>query len=206
MSLRHFLLAIMTAIASLSASATGSSGSGLSTSAAQPAPAGGSTLVDQYAGDLAEWAGSRSNAISLLEGLANKALINLDGPSAQASAGHLSFTSPSGSMSHRNAYIALALARMQLATLGITRPVPEQIAAALIGGSVGVKRGKRAQTEQMVGVLNLRASGMQWEQAAQVIGVKFDPNLGNPESAPLAAAGTPALHGTTLTAAASPRD
>lgn len=103
MSLRHFLLAVLTATASLSASATGTSSSGQPTSAAQPAPEGANTILGQYAADLAEWAGSRSNAVSLLEGLANKTLISLDGPSAQAATGRLSFTSPSGSMSHRNA-------------------------------------------------------------------------------------------------------
>ncbi len=72
-------------------------------------------------------------------------------------------------MGYGNVNIALALAREDLAKLGITNPTPEQLAAALNGGDIKTATG----TVTMAGVLAQRQSGMGWGQIANGMGVKL---------------------------------
>lgn len=72
-------------------------------------------------------------------------------------------------MGNDNADIAVALAKASLAKHGIHNPTPEQLQAALNGGTVTTKSGQRVT---LPGVLKLRASGMGWGGIAQKVGVK----------------------------------
>ena len=65
--------------------------------------------------------------------------------------------------------ISLSLAKAALVKLGITNPTPEQIAAALNGGTVTTATGPVT----MPGVLTQRASGKGWGQIANEMGVKL---------------------------------
>jgi len=62
---------------------------------------------------------------------------------------------------------ALDLARRQLSAAGITNPTPEQLRAAMIGGTVRTANGDVA----LQGVLRLRSQGMGWGQIAHAVGV-----------------------------------
>jgi hypothetical protein len=63
---------------------------------------------------------------------------------------------------------ALTLASRDLRTAGITNPTPEQLQAALTGGTVTNGQG---ESTTMDGVLTLRSEGMGWGQIAHTIGV-----------------------------------
>ena len=65
--------------------------------------------------------------------------------------------------------ISLSLAKAALVKLGITNPTPEQITAALKGGTVTTATGPVTMT----GVLTQRASGKGWGQIANEMGVKL---------------------------------
>lgn len=72
-------------------------------------------------------------------------------------------------MGYGNVDMALGMAKASLAEHGIHNPSPEQIKAALNGGTVTTKSGQRVT---LPGVLKLRASGMGWGQVAHKVGVK----------------------------------
>jgi hypothetical protein len=65
---------------------------------------------------------------------------------------------------------SLALAEASLAEHGIHKPTPDQIKAALNGGTITTKSG---QTVKLDGVLKLRASGMGWGEIAHKLGFKL---------------------------------
>jgi hypothetical protein len=118
-------------------------------------------LVDKYA----RFAGSESNAESLVNGLRN------DGQVTLSSGGRsTTFTPATDKMGYGNVDIALGLAKATLAEQGIRRPTPEQIKAALNGGTVTSKSGERVA---LPGVLKLRASGMGWGKIAQQYDLKL---------------------------------
>jgi len=73
-------------------------------------------------------------------------------------------------MGFGNVNISLALAQASLTNLGITNPTPEQIKAALTGGSVTTSKG----TTTLPGILTLRSEGKGWG----VIAKSLDLNLG----------------------------
>jgi hypothetical protein len=82
-------------------------------------------------------------------------------------------------MGYGNVDTALSLAQGTLATHGIQKPSPEQIEAALNGGTITTKTG---ETIALKGVLQQRASGMGWGQIAQVNGFKLgELKRANPE-------------------------
>jgi hypothetical protein len=118
-------------------------------------------LVEKYD----RFAGSDKNAHELLDGLRNDTQIELskDGKTT-------TFTPATGKMGWGNVDHALALAKASLADHGIHKPTPEQIKAALNGGTVTTKSG---QSVSLAGVLKLRASGMGWGQIAQKLGFKL---------------------------------
>jgi hypothetical protein len=118
-------------------------------------------LVDKFT----RFAGSKSNAEALVNGLRNDQEVKLT--SAQGSA---SFTPKTDKMGFGNVNIALSLAKATLAEQGIHRPTPEQIKAALNGGTVTNKSGERVV---LPGVLKQRASGMGWGKIAQANGLKL---------------------------------
>jgi hypothetical protein len=118
-------------------------------------------LVDKFT----RFAGSKSNAEALVNGLRNDQEVKLT--SAQGSA---SFTPKTDKMGLGNVNIALSLARATLAEQGIRRPTPDQIKAALNGGTVTNSAGKQVR---LTGILTQRASGLGWGKVAQANGFKL---------------------------------
>jgi len=120
--------------------------------------------------DFSAFAGSDSNARSLVRGLRQGGEINLAaggraGPATQ-------FTPPTRPMDFGNVRIALVLAREQLAQFGITRPNPAQLKAVLVGGGVASRTNERVATPVLLpGVLQMRAGGMGWQPIASSMGI-----------------------------------
>ena len=92
-------------------------------------------------------------------------------------------TPPTGKMGHGNVFTSLALAKQQLGQLGISQPNPQQLQAALTGGSVTTGTGTTATTTQLQGVLTMRSQGMGWGQIAQKQGTKLGPVISGLKSA-----------------------
>jgi hypothetical protein len=82
-------------------------------------------------------------------------------------------TPPTGKMGFGNVFITLALAKQQLGQLGITQPTPQQLQAALTGGSITTGTGATATTTSLQGILTMRSENMGWGQIAQQIGFKL---------------------------------
>jgi len=119
-----------------------------------------SRLIEKYD----RFAGSERNARELVEGLRNDSQIDLSRGGKTTS-----FKPATDKMGYGNVDLALGLAKASLAEHGIHNPTPEQIRAALNGGTVTTKSGQRVT---LPGVLKLRASGMGWGQIAHKLGVK----------------------------------
>jgi hypothetical protein len=129
-----------------------------------------------------DFAGSESNARSLVTGLRQGGEVTLEGAGTTQT-----FTPETRPMGYGNVRIALSLAREQLAQQGITQPTPAQLQAALQGGTVT----SGGQTAKFPGVLQMRADGMGWGQIANSMGVKLGHVMsGRPAPAP-AVEGTP---------------
>lgn len=110
-------------------------------------------------------AGSRENANSLITGLRDGKNVLLTSPTAPS----LTFTPPTSKLGYGNINIALSLAKADLARQGIINPTPDQLAAALNGGTIVTAKG----TVTMAGVLAQRQAGMGWGQIANAMGVKL---------------------------------
>jgi hypothetical protein len=119
-------------------------------------------LVDKFT----RFAGSKSNAESLVNGLRNDQEVKL----TSTTQGSASFTPKTDKMGFGNVNIALTLAKATLAEQGITRPTPQQIEAALNGGTITNRSGKQVV---LTGILTQRASGMGWGKIAQANGFKL---------------------------------
>jgi hypothetical protein len=124
-------------------------------------------LVHEYT----KFAGSKANAESLVNGLHNDTQVRLTSHGSTAS-----FTPPTSKMGYGNVDIALSLAKATLAEQGIHKPTPEQIKAALNGGTVTTKSGERVT---LPGILKQRASGMGWGKIAQANGFKLGEVMGH---------------------------
>jgi hypothetical protein len=96
-------------------------------------------------------------------------------------------TPPTGTMGFGNVYICLALAKQQLSTLGITQPTPQQLQAALTGGTITQTTGTGATatttTTPLQGILTMRSQKMGWGQIAQKLGFKLGPVIASMKSA-----------------------
>jgi hypothetical protein len=124
--------------------------------------------------DFAGFAGSSTNADNLVTGLRRGTPVTLttsSGTSQQPSS--VSFTPPTRPMGNGNVYISLALAKQQLASLGVTQPTPEQLKAALVGGTITTGSGTDARTVTLTGVLTQRSQGMGWGNIAKSQGVSL---------------------------------
>ncbi len=130
---------------------------------AAAATQGQGLVTGRIAGDFEAFAGSAQNAESLVTGLRSGSAITLQ-------PGELTFTPETGGMGYGNVYTSLSLAKAQLAGMGIANPSPEQIQAALSGGSVTVN-GSTTHIEN--GILDLRASGMGWGEIAHSLGYRL---------------------------------
>jgi hypothetical protein len=96
-------------------------------------------------------------------------------------------TPPTGQMGNGNVYISLALAKQQLSALGISQPTPEQLQAALTGGTItqttGTGVNATTTTTNLPGILTLRSQKMGWGQIAQKLGYKLGPVISSMKSA-----------------------
>jgi len=150
---------------------------------------GGTTVFGKISADFSAFAGSTSNADALVGGLRNGTAITLSSTDAKGVTTVTTFSPPTGKMGYGNVYTSLALAKQQLAGLGITQPTAAQIQAALAGGTV---TGANGQTTTLSGVLTLRAQGMGWGQIAQSLGYKLGPVISGMKSANAHVASQPA--------------
>lgn len=122
---------------------------------------------DQLVRDYTRFAGSEANAESLVNGLRNDEPIKLASKDGTTTT---TFKPATDKLGYGNVKIALALAKESLAEQGIRKPTPEQIEAALNGGTITLKSGREVKLD---GVLEMRASGMGWGRIAQEQGFKL---------------------------------
>ena len=118
-------------------------------------------LVESYA----PLAGSQSNAESLVAGLRDGEKVTLKSGSRTST-----FTPPTGKMGIGNVDHALALAEASLKDQGIVDPTPEQLKAALMGGTIRTRSGEAIK---VAGVLQMRADGMGWGRIANELGFRL---------------------------------
>jgi hypothetical protein len=166
------------------------------------APAGSSTQVEsRLASSFSTFAGSDDNARNLVTGLRQGSEITLTAPGAGGQPGEsATFTPATRPMGYGNVRISLALAREELAQHGITQPTPEQLKAALAGGTVATGTGEPGTTARLPGVLQLRADGMGWGQIANSMGVKLGVVMSGRAAQPEPVAPTAKTAGSTATA------
>src|SRR5688572_25273544 len=87
------------------------------------------------------WAGGKTNADSLVNGLQNGTTVMLTTKGSDNTRSLAGFTPPAA-MSPEEVESALARARSTLASMGIRNPNADQIQAALIGGEVTLADGR----------------------------------------------------------------
>jgi len=120
------------------------------------------------------FAGSESNAQSLVTGLRQGSSITLVEPATPTRpAVETTFVPPTRPMGFGNVSHALALSRADLARHGITDPTTEQIRVALMGGTIVTGSGDTATRLRMDGVLQQRAAGMGWGKIANSMDLKL---------------------------------
>jgi hypothetical protein len=184
---RQMLIAACAALAvgPIGAAAQTDESKALATQAAQmdslATSQGGVKVSGRISSDFLDFSGSPTNADGLVGGLRNGTAITLSSTNADGViTSTTTFTPPTGKMGYGNVYTSLALAKQQLAELGITQPTALEIEAALMGGTV---IGANGQPTKLTGVLTLRAQGMGWGQIAQNLGYKLGPVISGMKSA-----------------------
>lgn len=151
----------------------------------------GATVVsDRISSDFSGFAGSTANSDALVTGLRNGTAISLTTTDAKGTSTSTTFTPSTGKMGYGNVFISLALAKQQLASLGITQPTAQQLQAALAGGTVTTSTGK---TATLTGVLQLRSQGMGWGQIANSLGFKLGPVISGIKAANAQVTAQPAV-------------
>lgn len=132
-------------------------------------------IVHSFSG----FAGSEANARNLVAGLRHGTEITLTAPTVGGQPGSATrFTPPTRPMDYGNVAISLALAREQLAQLGVIQPTPAQITAVLAGGGVASRVSGQATAPFLLpGVLQMRAGGMGWAKIADTMGVRLGPAM-----------------------------
>jgi len=156
---------------------------------------GQTNVINKISNDFNSFLGSDAPAV--VTGLRNGTPITLTSTSTTSSStpGGLPVTTttstvitpPTGQMGFGNVYISLALAKQQLSTLGITQPTPEQLQAALTGGTITQTTGTGATatttTTNLQGILTMHSQNMGWGQIAQKLGYKLGPVIAGMKSA-----------------------
>jgi len=148
---------------------------------------GETNVTGKISGTFSSFLGPDSTAV--VTGLRNGTPITLTTTTPAATPGAAPtvtttvITPPTGKMGHGNVFISLALAKQQLGQLGISQPTPEQLQAALTGGTITTGTGTTATTTQLQGVLTMRSQGMGWGQIAQQQGTKLGPVISGLKSA-----------------------
>ena len=108
-------------------------------------PAFAASLSSQYSG----WAGGKSNADSLVNGLQSGKTVMLVTQGSNNTRSLAGFTPPAA-MSEEQVAAALAKAKSTLASMGIRQPSADQIQAALIGGELDVGNGRTKMVQGSV--------------------------------------------------------
>jgi hypothetical protein len=146
-------------------------------------------VQSRFISDFGEFAGSEDNARSLYSGLRNGTQITLASTTTAgggaAGTAVVQFEPPTRPMGNGNVFISTALARQQLASYGITNPTPQQLQAALTGGTI-IPADATAKPVVLKGILVQRADGMGWGSIAKASGTnlgKVVSGLNNPASA-----------------------
>ena len=174
---------------------------------------GQTNVINKISSDFNSFLGSDSTAV--VTGLRNGTPITLTSttttvsptPGLPVTTTTTTITPPTGQMGFGNVYISLALAKQQLSTLGITQPTPEQLQAALTGGTITQTTGTGATatttTTNLQGILTMRSQNMGWGQIAQKLGFKLGPVIAGMKSANhnLASAATASSKGSSVTTA-----
>lgn len=114
---------------------------------------------------------SQESAESLLNGVQYGKAIALTSPASGAVERIAPRTKP---MSLANAYVALSLAKLDLAQYGVSQPTPAQLKWALNGGKFSQAHLSGEREIHLKGVLKLRAQGRNWDAIAKLIGVRAD--------------------------------
>ncbi len=177
-----------------------------------------SRVVEKISSDFGSFLGQDANAV--VTGLRNGTPIELTSTTTTVGStpGAAPVTTtettiinpPTGKMGYGNVYTSLALAKQQLSAAGITEPTPQELQAALTGGTITSGTGPEATTTSMEGILTLRSQKMGWGQISQKLGYKLGPVISGMKSANknLATTSTsaPAEAGTTQAGARSKTD
>jgi hypothetical protein len=135
-----------------------------------PAAAAQSPRAVTIAAHFEAFAGSRDNALALVESLRHGSAVRLAAPAPAAENALPAFTliePAAGAMEWPDVESALAVAQDTLARAGITRPTAEQLEAVLVGGELSNARGEQLTVP---GVLPLRAAGIDWGRVAELAG------------------------------------
>lgn len=146
---------------------------------------GQTQVANKIAADFTVLAGSRDNAVALVNALRNGTPATLTASTTGTGTGttppaDTTITPPTGKMGWGNVFISLALAQKVLTQAGITEPTAADLQAALLGGDIVGADGK---TVTLQGVLTLRADGMGWGQIAHVQNTKLGPVVSSIKSA-----------------------
>jgi hypothetical protein len=155
---------------------------------------GQTKVINKISGDFSSFLGSDANAV--VTGLRNGTPITLNSTTTTTdpttglpvtTTTPTVITPPTGHMGFGNVYISLALAKQQLSALGITQPTPEQLQAALTGGTITQTTGSgvtaTTTTTSLQGILTMRSQNMGWGQIAQKLGFKLGPVIAGMKSA-----------------------
>jgi len=151
---------------------------------------GQTKVINKTSGDFNSFLGSDSTAV--VTGLRNGTPITLTRPQTTTSTTTglpvtTTITPPTGQMGHGEVYISLALAKQQLGAMGITEPTPQQLQAALTGGTITQTNGTgvtaTTTTTELRGILNMRSEKMGWGKIAQELGTKLGPVMSGMKSA-----------------------
>lgn len=158
---------------------------------------GDGKVIGKTSGDFSSFLGSDANAV--VTGLRNGTPITLTRNTTRPSTttGGLPVTTtnatvitpPTGPMGHGNVYISLALAKQQLSQMGINEPTPQQLQAALTGGTIAQTNGSGATATttttitKLPGILTMRSEKMGWGKIAQELGTKLGPVMSGMKNA-----------------------
>ena len=117
--------------------------------AALPVVAAVNGDANRIASKYSSWAGGKSNADSIVNGLQNGTTVMLATKGADNTRSLAGFTPPAA-MSAEEVDAALSRARSTLASMGIRNPNADQIQAALIGGEVTLSNGRTRSVQGAV--------------------------------------------------------
>jgi hypothetical protein len=152
---------------------------------------GESNVIGKISNDFNSFLGSDANTV--VTGLRNGTPITLTrttttpsttpGGAPVTTTNATVITPPTGQMGHGNVYISLALAKQQLSQMGINEPTPQQLQAALTGGSITQTTATGTTTTKLQGILTMRSEKMGWGKIAQELGTKLGPVMSSMKSA-----------------------